>query len=102
MEDLRDFHLNQDVFYDNKEYSMDLYNGRIQEIIANHDQKDPLFIYAAMQTPHLPLQVPQVRISKFMMSIMNHNFSHDFRNTLICIQRIWKKTADHFWVSIVL
>merc|ERR1712137_393756 len=65
MEDLRDFHLNQDVFYDNKEYSMDLYNGRIQEIIANHDQKDPLFIYAAMQTPHLPLQVPQKYINMY-------------------------------------
>ena len=41
-------------------------------------------------------------ISKSMISIMNYTFSHDCRNTLICIQRIWKKTADHFWVSIVL
>ena len=62
---LRDFHLNQDVFYDNREYSMDLYNNRILEIIANHDQNDPLFLYAAMQTPHSPYQVPQVKILEF-------------------------------------
>ena len=84
---MRDFHLNQDVFYDNREYSMDLYNDRFQEIIGNHDPKDPLFIYAAMQTPHSPYQVPQVCTSKPRMSVKSI-FSHNCRNTLICIQKI--------------
>ena len=47
---------------------MDLFNARIQEVIADHEQKDPLFIYAAMQTPHSPLQVPQVSTLKSMIS----------------------------------
>ena len=68
MEDLRDFHLNQDVFFDNREYSMDLFNTRIQEIIADHDQKDPLFIYAAMQTPHSPLQVEEIEKENCQMT----------------------------------
>ena len=31
----------------------------MKEIISNHDGDQPLFLYAAMQTPHSPLQVPQ-------------------------------------------
>ena len=55
----RDFHLNEVPFYDDREYSMDLYNDRMKEIIKNHDVNQPLFLYAAMQTPHSPLQVPE-------------------------------------------
>merc|ERR1712131_345831 len=40
-------------------YSSDLYTDRIENIVAEHDTKDPLFLYAGLQNVHFPLEAPQ-------------------------------------------
>ena len=56
-----DFHLNDDLFFDNTTYSLDLYTNRMKELIENHHQEknNPMFMYLALQSVHVPLAVPQ-------------------------------------------
>ena len=44
-----DFHINDDIFYDNTTYSLDLYTDRMKNLIENHDQENPMFMYLALQ-----------------------------------------------------
>ena len=44
-----DFHINDDLFYDNTTYSLDLYTDRMKELIENHNQENPMFMYLALQ-----------------------------------------------------
>lgn len=39
-------------------YSSFLYRDRIKSIIEDHDKDQPLFLYAAFQNPHYPLEAP--------------------------------------------
>ena len=44
-----DFHINGDIFYDNTTYSLDLYTDHMKNLIENHDQENPMFMYLALQ-----------------------------------------------------
>ena len=37
----------------------ELYSERLKSIIEDHDQKNPLFLYVPLQTPHIPYTVPE-------------------------------------------
>jgi len=65
-------------FYDNNNlvwnetghYSTKLYNNRVQEIVADHDPEQPMFLYMAHQAVHsgvggAPLEAPQEYIDRF-------------------------------------
>ena len=41
--------------------SQEVYTDRISDIINEHNVSKPMFLYAAMQSVHSPLQVPKVR-----------------------------------------
>jgi len=47
------------------EYQEFKFANRIKEIIANHDKKDPLFLFYAPHVAHCPLQVPNEYLEKF-------------------------------------
>jgi arylsulfatase A-like enzyme len=39
-------------------YTVDAYESRFEEIVANHDKSKPLFVYYAEQQVHIPLELP--------------------------------------------
>ena len=62
---------------------------RIREVIESHDSSSPLFLYAALQTVHQPLEVPQVGL--YPIHYCPFHLSLTFfllRNTLTCIPRL--------------
>ena len=66
-----DFRENLDVAWaDYGKYATDLFTGRAQEIIANHDDEQPLFMFLAHLAVHSsngysPLQAPAEIVEKF-------------------------------------
>ena len=46
-------------------YSTDLYTERIEQIVSSHNSSKPLFLYAALQNVHFPLEVPESYLSEF-------------------------------------
>ena len=50
-------------------YSTDLYTERIEQIVSNHNTSKPLFLYAALQNVHFPLEVPDSYLSEFRKGI---------------------------------
>jgi len=54
-----DLHDNEEVSYEGKgEFSTDLFTRKAIEVIAKHDQQNPLFLYLAYQAPHGPIMEP--------------------------------------------
>ena len=47
--------------YDNGVYSTQMYTQRVQQILASHDPRKPIFLYIAYQAVHSPLQAPGIR-----------------------------------------
>ena len=53
-----DYRNNMDAYYgDVGNYSTTAFTQRAKEIITNHDQSNPMFMYLSYQAPHTPLQV---------------------------------------------
>ncbi len=59
-----DWHRNDQPNYD-EGYSTDLIGQAAANIIAEHDQAMPLFLYVPFNAPHTPLQAPQKWIDKY-------------------------------------
>jgi len=53
-----DLHDDEEVVWNNTEYSTHLFTRKAEDIIRNHNQNKPLFLYIAYQAPHAPYQVP--------------------------------------------
>ncbi|XP_004612825.1 arylsulfatase J [Sorex araneus] len=53
-------------------YSTQMYTQRVQEILASHDPRKPLFLYIAYQAVHSPLQAPGRYLDHYR-SIVNAN-----------------------------
>ncbi len=49
----------------NGSYSARLFTSRVQDIVKNHDQSKPLFMYLPYQSVHAPLQAPQEYIDRY-------------------------------------
>ena len=45
--------------------SISLFHQRIEEILDQHDPKQPLFLYMAFQNVHNPIQAPDQYVDKF-------------------------------------
>ncbi|XP_044080093.1 arylsulfatase J isoform X2 [Neovison vison] len=58
--------------YDNGIYSTQMYTQRVQQILASHDPRKPIFLYIAYQAVHSPLQAPG-RYFEHYRSIININ-----------------------------
>nr|XP_008516307.1 PREDICTED: arylsulfatase J isoform X1 [Equus przewalskii] len=58
--------------YDNGIYSTQMYTQRVQQILASHDPRKPIFLYIAYQAVHSPLQAPS-RYFEHYRSIVNIN-----------------------------
>ncbi|XP_047574253.1 arylsulfatase J isoform X2 [Lutra lutra] len=58
--------------YDNGIYSTQMYTQRVQQILASHDSRKPIFLYIAYQAVHSPLQAPG-RYFEHYRSIININ-----------------------------
>ena len=64
-------------------YSTHLFTKIIEDIITNHSIADgPFFIYAAYQSVHAPLEVPQEYIDEW------NYISHDYRRTFCGMLRV--------------
>ncbi|XP_076472377.1 arylsulfatase J-like [Babylonia areolata] len=59
----------------NGTYSTYMYQERVRQIVNDHDTSTPLFMYLALQSVHIPLQVPKV------YSDMYPNLKTDGRRT---------------------
>ena len=59
-----DWHRNDQPNYD-KGYSTDLIGEAAANIIAEHDQSKPLFLYVPFNAPHTPLQAPEKWLKKY-------------------------------------
>ncbi|MBI1310670.1 sulfatase-like hydrolase/transferase [bacterium] len=59
-----DWHRNDQPNYD-EGYSTDLIGRAAVQIIAEHDQVKPLFLYVPLNAPHTPLQAPQEWLQKY-------------------------------------
>ncbi|KAJ8314190.1 hypothetical protein KUTeg_008751, partial [Tegillarca granosa] len=55
-----DFRNNKDPIRSNDTYSTYLYTLRANQVITQHDQTKPLFLYLPFQSVHQPIQVPKV------------------------------------------
>jgi len=53
-------------------YSADLYTERIERIVSEHDRDEPLFLYAALQNVHFPLEAPEKYLEHYKW-INNHD-----------------------------
>ncbi|XP_075056448.1 arylsulfatase J [Mixophyes fleayi] len=58
--------------HDHGIYSTEMYTQRVQQILANHNPKTPIFLYIAYQAVHSPLQAPGNYLENFK-SITNVN-----------------------------
>jgi arylsulfatase A-like enzyme len=59
-----DWHRNDQPNYD-EGYSTDLIGQAAANIIAEHDQAKPLFLYVPFNAPHTPLQAPKKWLDKY-------------------------------------
>jgi len=50
---------NGDVYSETGRYSTELYTEKAVNVIENHNQEQPLFMYLSYQAPHTPLEVPK-------------------------------------------
>ncbi|XP_070185141.1 arylsulfatase J-like isoform X3 [Littorina saxatilis] len=67
-----DFRHNKDVYWKaNGTYSAYIFTQFIEQVIADHDPSEPLFVYLPYQSVHGPLQVPQHYIDKYCSHIHN-------------------------------
>lgn len=67
-----DFRENEDVFYAAKGvYSAFVFTQYIEQVIKQHDDSKPLFVYLPYQSVHGPLEVPQDYIDKYCSHIQN-------------------------------
>ena len=46
-------------------YSAELYTQRIEKLVAEHNQEEPLFLYAGLQNVHFPLEAPEEYLSHY-------------------------------------
>eukprot|EP01083_Nonionella_stella_P222335 793542_1 len=71
--DFRNDTINNSVVADQylNHYSTYLYTSEAQNIIQNHDPKQPLFLYLAMQNVHAPCQCPQEYVDEYNTTISN-------------------------------
>ena len=53
----------------NGTYSTHLFTDKTIEILENHDQSQPVFIFLSYQAVHGPLQVPQYYVDKFCANV---------------------------------
>ena len=54
------------------QYGADIYSARIEKLVKNHDfQEKPMFLYAALQNVHYPLQA---RTEKFFSLDQRHYY----------------------------
>ncbi len=61
-----DLRNNTDVVRDQTgNYSARIFTSKVQDIVKNHDQAKPLFMYLPYQSVHSPLQAPQEYIDKY-------------------------------------
>ncbi|ELT95037.1 hypothetical protein CAPTEDRAFT_126817, partial [Capitella teleta] len=61
-----DWHLNDEVFHEAYgNHSQDLELDRLDKLFAEHDNKDPLFLYFAPQNPHVPSQPTEEYLSMY-------------------------------------
>jgi len=63
-----DLHDNEEVVWNNTEYSTYLFSRKAEDVIKKHDQNKPLFLYLPFQAVHAPMQVPQKYIDPYPKS----------------------------------
>ncbi|KAL8618779.1 hypothetical protein ACOMHN_000207 [Nucella lapillus] len=65
-----DFRHNKDVYYKaNGTYSAFIFTQYIEQVIAQHNLSEPLFVYLPYQSVHGPLQVPQSYVDRYCSHI---------------------------------
>lgn len=71
------------------DYQEFIFLNRMEEIIENHDPKDPLFLFYAPHVAHCPLQVPEQYLNRF--SFITQDQGRDCANAEVDVPNVLMK-----------